>query len=56
MVFIPKEYPDHLTPYPPRPQWGGPVGGPGGLNEGGYLMSLTPKREIFLEIPWDDQA
>ena len=33
------------------------MGGPrGGLNEGGDLMSLTPKCDMFLESPQADQT
>ena len=39
--------PQPPDPFPPYT----PVGWPGGLNEGGYLMSLTPKCDMFLEIP-----
>ena len=42
-----------LTPYPPRPLLGGPMGGgAGGARMGGYgIMSLTPKCDMFLESP-----
>ena len=32
------------------------MGGPGGPNEGGDLMSLTPKCDRFLEMPWAGQT
>ena len=45
-----RESSDPLTPYPPRPHIGEPYGGyQGGLNEGGDIMSLTPKLNMFLE-------
>ena len=56
ILFIPEEYPDPPTPYPLDPNKVGPMGGPGGLNEGGDFMSLTPKCDMFLEIPWEDQT
>ena len=31
------------------------MGGTPPLNEGGDLMSLTPKSDMYLEIPWEDQ-
>ena len=40
-------------PYPPRPLYGkgGPMGGQGAMNEGGDIMSLTHKCDMFLESP-----
>ena len=45
-------------PQPPNPLppytyigGGGPMGGPGGLNERGDLMSVTPKWDMFSEMP-----
>ena len=32
------------------------MGGPGGLNEGGDFISLTPKCDMFLKIPRADQT
>ena len=46
--------PQPITPLNPNRR--GPRGGPGGLNKGGDLMSLTPKCDMFLEIPWEDQT
>ena len=46
--------PQPLTPLDPNR--GGPLGGPGNLKEGGDLTSLTPKCDIFLEIPCKDQT
>ena len=52
ILVILGEYPDPPIPNPPRPPLGGPYGGgPGGPNEGYDLMSLTPKCDIFLEMP-----
>ena len=45
---------EYLTPQPHTPPdsyRGVPMGGPGGLNEGGDLKSLTPKCDMLLEIP-----
>ena len=51
ILVILGEYPDPPIPYPLDLHRGGPMGGPGGLNEGDDLMSLTPKCDMFLEMP-----
>ena len=52
MLLISEEYPNPPTPTPLQPNRGGPVGGGGGGPEWG----VTPKCDMFLEIPWKDQA
>ena len=50
-VFL-GESPDPPYPLPPYiPIGGGPMGGQGGMSEGGDIMSLTPKCDMFLESP-----
>ena len=41
--------PSSLTPL--NPYRGGPMGARGGMSEGGDIMSLTPKCDMFLESP-----
>ena len=41
--------PSPVTPLDPYK--GGPMGGQGGMSEGGDIMSLTPKCDMFLESP-----